>query len=94
MNRRATCEEDFSAIPAETPPPADGGRTTVELPPGEYTFTCPDCEGDGSVQVIQLDGELLWERCDRCGSEGFLRVDEEEAAEFVELGTQPLSGPS
>lgn len=70
----------------------------MELVPGEYEFTCYDCDGDGSVQVVQGtdddEPELVWDKCDDCRGEGTLIYDEEEAAEAIEVGRTPLRTPS
>ncbi|WP_405759823.1 hypothetical protein OG234_15915 [Streptomyces sp. NBC_01420] len=71
----------------------------MELVPGEYEFTCDECNGDGSVQVIRADdndeAERVWDRCDDCYGEGTVRVDEEEAAEMIEDGGRtPIRTPA
>jgi DnaJ-class molecular chaperone len=72
----------------------------MALVEGEYEFTCDECHGDGSVQVIQPpedeDGEptLGWGRCDDCFGDGTVRVDEEEAAEKIRWGQTPIRTPS
>ena len=65
----------------------------LKLTPGEYVFKCTDCNGDGTVQMIDPDGELVWEKCPDCYGEGQLRVDEDEAAEFISCGHIPVSRP-
>ncbi|MFE7246088.1 hypothetical protein [Streptomyces sp. NPDC057580] len=70
----------------------------MELVPGEYEFTCYECDGDGSLQVIRGtdddEPELVWDKCDECGGEGTVSYDEEEAAEAIEVGRTPLRRPS
>ncbi|MCX5174429.1 hypothetical protein [Streptomyces virginiae] len=65
----------------------------MALVAGEYEFTCSECDGDGSLQVIGTEGELVWGKCDDCHGEGSVRVDEEEAAERIECGQTPLRTP-
>jgi DnaJ-class molecular chaperone len=67
------------------------------LTPGEYVFACDECDGDGSVQVIQViegddddEAELVWSRCDDCSGEGTVVYDEVEAAEAISYGSTPL----
>jgi DnaJ-class molecular chaperone len=70
----------------------------MELVPGEYEFTCCECDGDGSVQVIRGTDDdepgLVWDRCDDCRGEGTFIYDEKEAAEAIEAGRTPLRTPS
>lgn len=72
----------------------------MDLVPGEYVFTCLECEGDGSIQVITEDEEapdgvtLTPELCPDCRGEGVEHMDEEEAAEMISLGHTPLRTPS
>lgn len=73
----------------------------MELVEGEYEFTCTDCDGDGSVQVLhgiidEATGEpdLVWDKCDDCHGEGTVRVDDEEAAEKIEYGQTPIRTPA
>lgn len=72
----------------------------MALVAGEYEFTCDECDGDGSVQVIQPpedeDSEptLGWGRCDDCFGVGRLLVDEEEAAEKIKYGQTPTRAPA
>lgn len=67
------------------------------LTPGEYVFACDECDGDGSVQVVQGDdedeAELVWSRCEDCSGEGTVVYDEVEAAEAISLGSTPLRTP-
>lgn len=65
----------------------------MALVAGEYEFTCSDCRGDGSVQVVGTDGELHWDQCDDCRGVGSVCVDEEDAAERIDLGQTPLRTP-
>ncbi|GAA2768524.1 hypothetical protein GCM10010103_75660 [Streptomyces paradoxus] len=73
----------------------------MELVPGEYEFTCTDCHGDGSVQVLRGiideatdEPDHYWDKCDDCRGQGTVCVDEEEAAEKIEYGQTPLRTPS
>lgn len=70
----------------------------MTLVAGEYEFTCDECKGDGSVEVVQGDGndepQLVWDRCDDCHGEGTLSVDEEEAAEKIKWGQTPIHMPA
>ena len=70
----------------------------MELVPGEYEFTCDECDGDVSVQVIRGtdddEPELVWDKCDECHGEGTVSYNEEEAAEAIEVGRTPLRTPS
>lgn len=65
----------------------------MALAPGEYVFTCIECKGDGSLQVIDTDGELVSDTCEDCRGDGTVSVDEEEAAERIEDGHTPLRAP-
>ncbi|MFH8760336.1 hypothetical protein [Streptomyces atroolivaceus] len=65
----------------------------MALVAGEYKFTCSDCQGDGSVQSIGTDGELYWDQCDDCLGAGSVDVDEQDAAERIDLGQTPLRTP-
>ncbi|MEY9989175.1 DnaJ-class molecular chaperone [Streptomyces sp. V4I8] len=66
----------------------------MALVAGEYEFTCSECDGDGSLQVIGSEGELVWDKCEDCRGEGSVRVDEDEAAEWIEVGHTPLRTPT
>jgi DnaJ-class molecular chaperone len=71
----------------------------MALVEGEYEFKCSECNGEGSLQVIQEDEEtgepyLGWDRCDECRGEGTVCVDDEEAAEWIEVGHTPLRSPA
>lgn len=68
---------------------------------GEYEFTCDECDGDGSVQVIQPpddedggEATLGWGRCDDCFGDGRLLVNEVEAAEKIRWGQTPTRTPA
>lgn len=69
----------------------------MELVPGEYEFSCYECDGDGSVQVVHAnDGEepeLIWAKCEDCRGTGVFLYDETEAAEAIECGRTPLRTP-
>lgn len=65
----------------------------MALVAGEYEFTCSECDGDGSLQVIGTEGELIWGKCDDCIGEGSVFVDEEEAADRIKGGQAPLRTP-
>ena len=67
----------------------------MALVPGEYTFECLECHGEGSIEVEDYEsGDHEWVRCKDCGGEGIQRLDEEEAVERIDGGFQPLSRPS
>lgn len=70
-----------------------GRGTQMALVAGEYEFTCSECDGDGSLQVIGTEGELVWDKCDECRGEGTVSCDEMEAAEAIEVGRTPLRTP-
>ncbi|MER5916429.1 hypothetical protein ABT124_40085 [Streptomyces sp. NPDC001982] len=71
------------------------GFSDMALIAGEYVFACLECDGDGSLQVIDLDGQgLVWEDCFECHGEGVEYLDEEEAAERIDTGYMPLRTPS
>ncbi|MEU9214484.1 hypothetical protein AB0D27_43125 [Streptomyces sp. NPDC048415] len=70
-----------------------GRGTQMALVAGEYEFTCSECDGDGSLQVIGTEGELVWDKCDECRGEGTVSYDELEAAEAIEVGRTPLRTP-
>jgi DnaJ-class molecular chaperone len=66
----------------------------MELVPGEYEFTCDECDGEGSVFTgVEAEGPS-WVRCDDCRGEGRLLVDEEEAAEKIRWGQTPTRTPA
>ncbi|MBI1376309.1 MAG: hypothetical protein GC157_02330 [Frankiales bacterium] len=65
----------------------------MALAPGEYEFTCMDCDGKGIVDVIQVDGRVLPEDCEDCDGSGVVRLEEDEAQEMVDFGRSPLRGP-
>ncbi|WCN03675.1 hypothetical protein [Streptomyces sp. M92] len=69
------------------------GFSDMDLVAGEYVFACLECDGDGSLQVIDLEGQLVWERCFECHGEGVDYLDEEEAAERIDSGYTPLRTP-
>ncbi|CAK7288567.1 hypothetical protein [Streptomyces misionensis] len=76
----------------------------MALPWGEYTFTCSDCDGDGSVQYVRAvvdeigdetdEAELVWDKCDDCRGQGTITVDEDAAAEWIDVGHTPLRAPA
>jgi len=73
----------------------------MELVEGEYEFTCDECKGDGSVQVLQgiLDEatdqpDFRWDKCDDCHGDGTVCVDEQVAAEKIEYGQTPIRTPA
>ncbi|MEU4013119.1 hypothetical protein [Streptomyces pseudogriseolus] len=72
----------------------------MTLAEGEYEFTCDECDGDGSLQVVQPpedeDDEptLVWERCDDCRGESRLLVDDKETAEKIRWGQTPTRAPA
>lgn len=71
----------------------------MELPWGEYEFTCSECKGTGSLQYVREDEEtgeayLSEEDCCECNGERTVTVDEEEAAEWIEVGHTPLRSPA
>jgi hypothetical protein len=63
----------------------------MKLPSGEYTFDCLECRGTKLLEFIQPNGEILKEECYACSGSGEIRVDEDEAAEFIEAGHLPLA---
>jgi len=73
----------------------------MTITPGEYEFTCSECRGEGSVQVLvgMIDEatdtpDLRWEKCEDCWGDGTVTVDETDAAErILELGHTPLRTP-
>ncbi|MFJ8727742.1 hypothetical protein [Streptomyces sp. NPDC093269] len=72
----------------------------MALVEGEYEFTCDECNGDGSVQVIRAtdedsdEAELVWDRCDDCRGQGTVTVDDEVAAEKIAYGQTPIRTPA
>jgi hypothetical protein len=67
----------------------------MALVPGEYTFKCLECHGEGSIEVGDHEyGDHEWVRCGECRGEGIQDLDEEEALERIDAGFQPLSRPS
>jgi len=73
----------------------------MALVEGEYEFTCTECDGDGSVQVLQGlideatdEPDLAWDTCDDCRGEGTVCVDDKEAAEKIEFGQTPIRTPA
>ncbi|MFD9042601.1 hypothetical protein [Streptomyces bottropensis] len=72
----------------------------MALVEGEYEFTCDECDGDGSVQVIQAvdedsdEPELAWDKCEDCRGQGTVCVDEEVAAEKILYGQTPIRTPA
>lgn len=75
----------------------------MELVAGEYEFTCTECDGDGSMQAVQLwddsnddteEPNLVPVLCEDCHGAGTVRVDEEEAAEKIECGQTPIRTPA
>lgn len=66
----------------------------MALVPGEYTFECLECHGEGNIEVGDHEyGDHEWLRCADCGGEGIQRFDEKEAVERIDVGFQPLSRP-
>ncbi len=66
----------------------------VALVPGEYVFNCLECGGEGSVELVIGEDETVWETCRDCTREGIQLLDEEEAAERIECGYEPLRSPA
>jgi hypothetical protein len=67
----------------------------MALVPGEYTFECLECNGDGSIEVGDREyGDHEWLTCPDCSGEGIELLDEEEAAERIDSGYEPLRSPS
>jgi DnaJ-class molecular chaperone len=72
----------------------------MALVEGEYEFTCSECNGEGSLQVLQGiykptgEPDFGWARCDDCHGEGTVCVDDKEAAERIELGHVPIRTPA
>lgn len=63
--------------------------------PGEYVFTCGECDGEGQIEVGDRDyGDLEWLSCPDCRGAGVVHVDEEEASELIDYGASPLRAPS
>lgn len=69
----------------------------MTLTPGEYEFTCSECRGDGSLQGVTGDENdeavIVWIQCEDCHGDGTVCIDEEEAAERIELGHTPIRTP-
>jgi DnaJ-class molecular chaperone len=66
----------------------------MALVEGEYEFTCTECDGEGSLFTsVEAEGPS-WVTCDDCRGEGTVCVDEEEAAEFIEVGHAPIRTPA
>lgn len=72
----------------------------MALVEGEYEFECDECDGDGSVQVIQAadedsdEAELVWDKCEDCRGQGTVWVDEKVAAEKILYGQAPIRTPA
>jgi hypothetical protein len=74
----------------------------MALVAGEYVFECLECNGDGSIEVIEAiegsddeqDCQVVGEICSDCSGEGVQYLDEEEAAERIDTGYTPLRTPS
>ncbi|WP_344341424.1 hypothetical protein, partial [Streptomyces rhizosphaericus] len=66
-----------------------------ELAPGEYVFTCGECDGKGEVEVGDRDyGDFDVIQCEDCHGDGEYGVDEEKADELInDLGFDPLRRP-
>lgn len=63
--------------------------------PGEYEFTCAECEGEGEYGVGDKEyGDFELVTCDRCYGDGKVIVDEDEAEELIELGATPDLAPA
>jgi len=65
----------------------------MSLEIGEYVFACDECNGSGTLPVIQPDGVLQDEDCFECEGTGKVTVDEDDAAEKIRWGQVALSGP-
>jgi DnaJ-class molecular chaperone len=67
----------------------------MALVPGEYAFECSECNGDGNIEIGPVDHpDHEWVTCPDCHGDGELLVDEDEAAEMIDDGLEPLRGPS
>jgi hypothetical protein len=71
----------------------------MALAAGEYEFTCGECKGTGTLQYVRGDeetGEAYLDPgdCCDCDGEGTVTVDEQEAAEWIEVGHTPLRAPA
>lgn len=67
----------------------------MRIVPGEYVFTCGECDGDGELQVISANGNLVGDTCFECDGDGVISVDEDEARELIEDGSwSPLRAPA
>lgn len=63
--------------------------------PGEYVFTCGECDGEGEIEVGNRDyGDHEVVQCPDCYGAGEVTVDEEEAAEYIESGADPVRAPA
>lgn len=71
----------------------------MALVPGEYEFTCDECDGDGSLLYARINDddepEQAWDKCDDCHGEGTVVMDEHEAADAIEWGGRtPIRTPA
>jgi DnaJ-class molecular chaperone len=70
------------------------GTSDVAVAPGEYVFTCGECDGKGEIEVGDRDyGDHEWVRCPDCNGDGVLHVDEDQAAELIDCGAWPPRAP-
>lgn len=62
--------------------------------PGEYVFTCGDCDGSGEIEVgCEELGDREWVQCPDCDGDKVRYVDEREAADLVYAGATPIAAP-
>jgi DnaJ-class molecular chaperone len=67
----------------------------MALVAGEYVFECLECNGEGSIEVFDVEqDQVVWVTCSDCSGEGVQYLDEEEAAERIDTGYTPLRTPS
>lgn len=66
----------------------------MDLVAGQYEFPCLECDGEGSLQVIDTAGSLVSELCPECYGKGVQYLDEEEAAERIDSGFMPTRSPT
>lgn len=66
----------------------------ADLKPGLYVFTCSECDGSGEIEVGNKEyGDHDVIECDICHGSGELEYDEDEAAELIEEGWDPIRTP-
>lgn len=67
----------------------------MALKPGEYVFTCGECDGTGEIEVGNREyGDHDVVECEDCHGTGEVAYDEDEAEELIEEdGWQPLRTP-